>query len=353
MLKKACMGKNQVTEDQVGGIEKGKFIEDRNVMCYIACIYQMSQVVKNNKLNYEASMKQVDIMYPPELKDSVKKSILNCKHIETVKEIEEDKALSKEELHDISSSLIADFHECTKEFEISADDIKAAKAEKNIDKLDPCFIGCAFKRSGVVNEKGLFDKEKVLSFVNENLKNEDDKKMLSEIVEDCSKVNDEPVTDGENGCERSKLVLLCMMKHKDDASASDELKSIIQSKLVSSGLECIKDHPLSLSDIRAFKEKRIPNNEDAKCFTACLFKKIGIMDDMGKLNPANAREHAKQVFKGSEQHMKNADEIVTACSKVNDQMTSDGNKGCERAKLAFNCLTKNAAKYGFDFDVDV
>lgn len=30
----------------IGDIEKGKFIEDRKVMCYIACIYQMSQIVR-------------------------------------------------------------------------------------------------------------------------------------------------------------------------------------------------------------------------------------------------------------------------------------------------------------------
>ncbi|XP_045452036.1 general odorant-binding protein 72-like [Melitaea cinxia] len=81
MLKKNCMGKNDVTEDMVGNIEKGKFIEDRKVMCYIACIYQMSQIVKNNKLNYEASIKQVDMMFPAEMKDSMKASIDNCKDI--------------------------------------------------------------------------------------------------------------------------------------------------------------------------------------------------------------------------------------------------------------------------------
>lgn len=32
--------------DMIGDIEKGKFIEDRKVMCYIACIYQMSQIVR-------------------------------------------------------------------------------------------------------------------------------------------------------------------------------------------------------------------------------------------------------------------------------------------------------------------
>ncbi|CAK1582860.1 unnamed protein product [Parnassius mnemosyne] len=81
MLKKKCMEKNNVTEDLIGDIDTGKFIEQRNVMCYIACIYQMTQVVKNNKLSYEASIKQVDMMYPPELKDSVKASIEKCKDV--------------------------------------------------------------------------------------------------------------------------------------------------------------------------------------------------------------------------------------------------------------------------------
>ncbi|XP_063828914.1 general odorant-binding protein 72-like [Ostrinia nubilalis] len=79
MLRKNCLTKTGVAEDLISGIEKGKFIEDRNVMCYIACIYQMTQVVKNNKLNYEASIKQVDMMYPNDLKESVKKSIEKCK----------------------------------------------------------------------------------------------------------------------------------------------------------------------------------------------------------------------------------------------------------------------------------
>lgn len=34
--------------EQISDIEGGKFIEDRNVMCYIACIYTMTQVVSTN-----------------------------------------------------------------------------------------------------------------------------------------------------------------------------------------------------------------------------------------------------------------------------------------------------------------
>nr|QGH51243.1 putative odorant binding protein 7 [Conopomorpha sinensis] len=81
MLRKNCLTKIGVEEDMINGIEKGKFIEDKQVMCYIACVYQLTQVVKNNKLNYEASMKQVDMMYPPEMKEPVKATIELCKDV--------------------------------------------------------------------------------------------------------------------------------------------------------------------------------------------------------------------------------------------------------------------------------
>ncbi|RVE47000.1 hypothetical protein evm_008384 [Chilo suppressalis] len=81
MMKKSCMPKNDVTEEQVGEIDQGKFLEEKNVMCYIACIYQMTQVVKNNKLNYDAVIKQVDMMFPAELKEPVKAAAAHCKDV--------------------------------------------------------------------------------------------------------------------------------------------------------------------------------------------------------------------------------------------------------------------------------
>ncbi|CAH1636935.1 unnamed protein product [Spodoptera littoralis] len=89
LMKKSCMPKNDVTEDEVGDIEKGKFIETRNVMCYIACVYTMSQVVKNNKLSYEAVVKQVDVMFPAEMRDAVKAAATHCKETKQVGRIEQ------------------------------------------------------------------------------------------------------------------------------------------------------------------------------------------------------------------------------------------------------------------------
>ncbi|CAH0726970.1 unnamed protein product, partial [Brenthis ino] len=39
------------------------------------------EAVKNNKLNVEASLKQVDMMFPPEMKDATKASIEKCKDV--------------------------------------------------------------------------------------------------------------------------------------------------------------------------------------------------------------------------------------------------------------------------------
>ncbi|CAH2090301.1 unnamed protein product [Euphydryas editha] len=78
IMKNQCMPKHGVTNDKVGKIEQGVFIEDHDVMCYIACVYKTIQVVKNNRLDKDLISKQVNALYPPELKEPVKKGIEKC-----------------------------------------------------------------------------------------------------------------------------------------------------------------------------------------------------------------------------------------------------------------------------------
>ncbi|XP_053608363.1 general odorant-binding protein 28a [Plodia interpunctella] len=133
-------------------------------------------------------------------------------------------------------------------------------------------------------------------------------------------------------------------------AVSPAQKAAIQAKLLSGGLACIKDHPLSAADIRVFRQKMLPDNENARCFAACLFKKIGIMDDMGKLSAAGAQDSAKSIFKNNDEHLSKVAELIGECSSVNEEMTVDGDKGCDRAKMAFTCLTDHAPKFNFDID---
>nr|XP_032518162.1 general odorant-binding protein 72-like isoform X1 [Danaus plexippus plexippus] len=78
IMKNQCMPKHNVNNDKVGQIEQGVFIEDHDVMCYIACIYKTIQVVKNNRLDKDLISKQIDALYPPELKESTKEAVSKC-----------------------------------------------------------------------------------------------------------------------------------------------------------------------------------------------------------------------------------------------------------------------------------
>lgn len=42
---------------------------------------EFAKQVKNNKLSYEAVIKQVDIMFPAEMRDAVKAAATSCKEI--------------------------------------------------------------------------------------------------------------------------------------------------------------------------------------------------------------------------------------------------------------------------------
>ncbi|KAL0828877.1 hypothetical protein ABMA28_003783 [Loxostege sticticalis] len=146
-----------------------------------------------------------------------------------------------------------------------------------------------------------------------------------------------------------KLILSCIavaVCMKSVNSLTPDQKAAVQAKLLTSGLHCIRDHPLNLDEITMLRDKKLPEGENAKCFTACLFKQIGIMDDMGKLNAANAVKSAEEVFKSSDKHLEKSKQIIQECISVNDAPTSDGAKGCDRAKLAFNCLNEGADKHG-------
>lgn len=41
------------------------------------------------------------------------------------------------------------------------------------------------------------------------------------------------------------------------------------------------------------------------------------MDNMGKISPSMARENAKKMFKGNEEHLKNVDEFMEKCAAGN------------------------------------
>ncbi|KAJ8719566.1 hypothetical protein PYW08_011741 [Mythimna loreyi] len=81
MIKKTCTVKNNLSDDDVKDVDKGKFIEDKNFMCYIACVYKMGQTIKGNTINHDMMLKQVDMMFPTEMKAPVKAAIEHCRPV--------------------------------------------------------------------------------------------------------------------------------------------------------------------------------------------------------------------------------------------------------------------------------
>ncbi|KAL0828876.1 hypothetical protein ABMA28_003782 [Loxostege sticticalis] len=124
------------------------------------------------------------------------------------------RALTPEELTKIEGDMLVHVQDCAKKFDVDESDLKKAKEEENIDGVDPCLIGCVFKNIKLVNDKGLYDPDVAIESSKSYLSDDADKAKFAEIAKDCASVNDESVSDGEDGCERSKLLLVCFGKHK-------------------------------------------------------------------------------------------------------------------------------------------
>ncbi|XP_049874883.1 general odorant-binding protein 72-like isoform X2 [Pectinophora gossypiella] len=81
MMRKTCMPKNNVEEEKVDKLGQGIFIEEKEVMCYMACIMKMANTMKNGKLSYDAAMKQADLLLPEEIKEPAKAALTACKKV--------------------------------------------------------------------------------------------------------------------------------------------------------------------------------------------------------------------------------------------------------------------------------
>nr|QOV03027.1 odorant binding protein 11 [Apocheima cinerarius] len=144
------------------------------------------------------------------------------------------------------------------------------------------------------------------------------------------------------------FILAASVVRNDAAQLTEVQKSKIYGSLLAGGMECMKDFPLSLDHIQSFRSKKVPDDEVAKCFSHCLYKKLGLMDDSGKLSEKKAKAAAKKIFKEGDEMLTKVEDLVGRCIHVNDAETSDGDKGCDRAKLVSECFIEHATELGLD-----
>nr|ALT31646.1 odorant-binding protein 16 [Cnaphalocrocis medinalis] len=119
----------------------------------------------------------------------------------------------KEKFHEAIMPLLV---ECSEAHGVSKDDIKNAKEAGTAQGLNSCFIGCVMKKAGIIDAKGQFDVDAGVEKIKKYIANADEVAKFEEVGKTCASVNEKPVTDGEAGCDRAKLLLDCIREHKSE-----------------------------------------------------------------------------------------------------------------------------------------
>nr|QCF41969.1 odorant binding protein [Athetis dissimilis] len=127
-----------------------------------------------------------------------------------------------------------------------------------------------------------------------------------------------------------------------------EQKAQIHAHFETIGKSCNKDSTVITSeDIADLRAKKIPSGPNAPCFLSCMMKQIGVMDDNGMLQKETLLDMAKKIFDDADE-LKIIEDYLHSCSHINGESVSDGAAGCERAMLAYKCMTENASQFGIE-----
>ncbi|XP_026730653.1 uncharacterized protein LOC113495856 [Trichoplusia ni] len=132
-------------------------------------------------------------------------------------------AITDEEKAAIRALMQPIIAECSEEHDVSEGDIETAKETANADAIKPCFLGCILKKTNVIDDNGKYDVETSIEQMKKLIKSEEDIEKLEKIGKECSAVNDKEVSDGEEGCERAKLLIACYFEHKSEVPDFAEL----------------------------------------------------------------------------------------------------------------------------------
>uniref|UniRef100_A0A8W7PPC8 Odorant-binding protein 8 n=1 Tax=Anopheles coluzzii TaxID=1518534 RepID=A0A8W7PPC8_ANOCL len=81
MIRSVCLGKTKVAEELVNGLRESKFADVKELKCYVNCVMEMMQTMKKGKLNYDASVKQIDTIMPDELAGPMRAALDICRTV--------------------------------------------------------------------------------------------------------------------------------------------------------------------------------------------------------------------------------------------------------------------------------
>lgn len=61
---------------------------------------------------------------------------------------------------------------------------------------------------------------------------------------------------------------------------TDEQKAKVHEHFEMTGIECMKDYPITEDDIENLRAKKMPTGDNVPCFLACAMKKVGVVSTM-------------------------------------------------------------------------
>nr|QCF41938.1 odorant binding protein [Athetis dissimilis] len=143
-------------------------------------------------------------------------------------------------------------------------------------------------------------------------------------------------------------IVLCVVAAslvKVSHAVTEEEKAAFREAMAPVIAECSEEHGVSESDIAAAKEAM---SADAikSCFLGCVMKKTEAVDAKG-LFDADAGLSKIRKYVSSDDDFAKFEKIGKLCMSVNEKEVSDGEAGCERAKLVLACFLEHKADIPF------
>ncbi|XP_041981619.1 uncharacterized protein LOC121735016 [Aricia agestis] len=240
--------------------------------------------------------------------------------------------------------------QCTKKHPVEMADLLTLQKHMIPTKPDvKCLLACTYRELGTLDKDGKYNLTRGYEIA-ETMREGDDKRVQNgkKMADVCAKVNDEAVGDGSKGCDRATLLFKCTIETAPKFGFKIAMNDAeAREKFMVHAMECNKDNSVQIADLEPLQQLKTPTKTEVKCLLACVYRAIGTLGANGKFDLQKSYELAEKMKDGDEKRLENGKKVADICIKVNDEAVSDGEKGCDRAALMFECVNKNAPQHGF------
>nr|CAJ2313471.1 Uncharacterized protein/Odorant-binding related protein [Metisa plana] len=105
--------------------------------------------------------------------------------------------------------------ECNQEIPLAVDEMRTLHEHKLPPGDAPkCLLACVYRKAKWMDDQGMFVLNTARTTIETDYKDEPEKQNnAKQLFEQCSKVNEESVSDGAKGCDRSALLFKCLTQN--------------------------------------------------------------------------------------------------------------------------------------------